>query len=237
VWDPRELALAARRGLEAASARTVVEQAVHGVDALAEIQLHPLLAEAFAAAGYGVVREAPYPANSSPTLKRRDRERCDLVLTPSPDAVLIDPVIELRADAARAGTLFAGAASPPPSPGRVSPADAFWIEIKLVGQYTHTLGVPGPNRAYGGELTMSVARDLAKLGADPGIRDSALLLVLFTDTQATAEHDLTVALHKALDRGVRLRWPAVERFPIPERIGNTLCTVALIPATPSEPDA
>jgi hypothetical protein len=226
MWDLQELARTARRALEEFSRQSVEEQAVHGVDALSELQLHPLLAAAFRGAGFGVTREHPYPGEAAKRPLFRSRPRCDLVLTSSPDLALIDPVAELLETDKGAGTLFAEVA---PALSGITPSEAFWLEVKVVGQFTYTLGVPGPNRAYGSELTTSLYVDLAKIGADESLRHAGLLLILFTDEQATAEHDLSIALHRSLDRGFRFRSPVVETFHLPDRVGNRTCTVALVP--------
>jgi hypothetical protein len=143
---------------------------------------------------------------------------------------LIDPVAELLETDRATGTLFESVAG---GVARTKPAcgaeEAFWLEIKVVGQYTYTLGVPGPNRAYGSELTGSLCIDLAKIGADASLRWAGLLLVLFTDEAETAEHDLLVALHRSLDKGHSFSAPLVERFEIPDRIGNRVCSVVLVP--------
>lgn len=224
MWDAAELVAAARDTLREESERSIAEQAIHGIDALSEVALHPLLAAGFAARGWGVAREQPYPGEVSRRAKRPQRERCDLVLLPPGCTALADPVVQLLEADKAAATLFAGLAG---TAVGAAPGDAFWIEVKAVGQYTYTLGVPGPNRTYAGELTRSLTGDLAKLSRERLLRAGGLLLVLFTADEATAEHDVGVALHRALDRRVEFRTPRVERFALPDRIGNGVCTVAL----------
>lgn len=153
-----------------------------------------------------------------------------MVLLARPSDALLDPVLERIETDKAAGTLFASAAEVRTSTGRVDPKEAFWLEVKVVGQFTYTQGIPGPNRAYASELTRSLTVDLAKMGRDGALEWAGLLLVLFTADEETAEHDLTVAMHRSLDRGVLLRAPAVERFAVPDRIGNRVCTVAVIRA-------
>jgi hypothetical protein len=232
MWDARELARTARAALEAASHQSTLEQAVHGIDSLCELDFHPILAAAFSDAGFGVERERPYPSILGTSHKRPKlaaRQRCDLVLTPHPTAPLIDPVEQLRAHDALLGTLFESAA--PTAPATIQgtrPEDAFWLEVKLVGQYCYTQGVPGPNRAYSSELTHSLYTDLAKIHADEALRWSGLLLIYFTDCEDTASHDLTIALHRSLDKGHTFRAPISESFPIPDRIGNAWCSVVVL---------
>lgn len=228
MWDLHQIVRTVRAGLEAASLATVEEQAVHGIDALSEVDLHPVLAATFQRAGFGVVRERHYPGEPGTRAKFSARQRCDIVLLPEAGQRLLDPVAELmKLDKAR-GTLFE-AAAPIATAAGVRPEDAFWLEVKLVGQYCYTQGVPGPNRAYSSELTNSLYVDLAKIAADAALKWSGLLMVLFSDTPETAAHDLPVALHRSLDRGYCFRSPITESFAIPDRIGNRVCTVALIP--------
>jgi hypothetical protein len=212
-------ALAARRDALAA------EQAVRGIDSLAEIELHPILASGFVAAELGTFSEVPYPGRAESRPNHSQRLRCDLVLTRSPLLPILDPVALLEAADAAAGTLFPA----PPPPSGTPPDEAFWLEIKCVGQFATTAGIAGPCRAYATELLSLVPADIPKLARDPVIRNSGLMLILFTDDPRTAEQDLSAMLHRCLDRALPVGAPTIERFPIPDMIGNTACTVALIP--------
>ncbi|HYE60577.1 MAG TPA: hypothetical protein VD997_01155 [Phycisphaerales bacterium] len=230
MWDLHDILRTARQGLEEYSRATVIEQAVHGLDHLTEVRTHPILAAAFLAAGLGVIREHPYPGIAAKRPKFAERQRCDLVLLPRSGQVLLDPVAELLQQDKAAGTLFESFATQPTvALDTLRSEEALWLEVKVVGQYCYTQGVPGPNRAYGSELTGSLYTDLAKINADEALRWSALLLILYTDTSQTGSHDLTIALHRALDKGHKFRSPITETFPIPDRIGNSTCTVALLP--------
>lgn len=230
MWVPRELVEVVARGLREAQKALDREQAVYGLDGLAELELHPVIEQVIAGAGIPLVREQPYPGNVSRRLKRTARERCDLVLLPPGVEVLGDPVARLKElDRARE-TLFAGQAEAMLQAEPVAgPEDAFWLEVKVVGQHTLTHGVCGPNGAYGGELAAALA-DLAKIARDPVIRFGGLLLVLFNDSDATAQHDLRALTHRALDRDLPTSVPDHEGFAISDRIGNARCTVAIFPA-------
>jgi hypothetical protein len=256
VWDRDAILLAAAEAVEAEERRLADEQAVHGLDSYDELSFHALIAGALARTGLGVLREQPYPHewrrkrpppaatgptahadDDSPLPLPRDRQRCDLILTPGPGRPLADPLDVVKtARAARrlaAGTLFESVMGephePPPAgaPG-VPPDEAFWLEVKLIGQYTYIAGIPGPNRAYASELVRGVRSDLAKLDADPMIVHSALLLILFTQDQGAAEHDLIVVMHRCLDRNLPVCAPLRHRVSIADRIGNRVCTVGLI---------
>lgn len=167
----------------------------------------------------------------------RERLRCDLVITRQQGEVLGDPVVQERARRARAqelaGTLFE---SHPPTPepveaqpGHVAPEDALWIEVKSLAQFDLSSGVPGFNRSYASSLVRAMGGDLRKLTDDARIHAGASLLVLFTHDQATADHDLSLALHKCLDRGLSLAHPEIRRFAIDDRLGNAVCTLCLTP--------
>ncbi len=216
------------------AAELVKEQAVRGLDALAETGFHPLLAAGFASEGLGVFREQPYPGEPARRPKHTERERCDLVLTDRPGVPLLDPLARLKAEDAAVGTLFEVAA---PSmlaaePG-VDPTDAFWIEVKLVGQFCYTNGVPGPNRAYATELVRLAASDIPKLSRDPYIKHAAALIILFTADKETATHDLATFMHRCLDRDLSVGSPSSIGLDIPDIIGNRRCTVTLVPVRPA----
>lgn len=231
-WDLAVVHGAVVEGLGARERAIVEEQAVQGLDALSEVALQRTLSDLLARAGFGVLRERPYPGHQeqgSAGGRARDsaRMRCDLVLTPVPGMALGDPVAELRERDAMSGTLFAGAELQPVRP-TMAPEDALWLEVKTLGQHCFKRGVPAPNTTYGGELTQAVFEDLAKLSHEPLIRHGALVLVLFTGDRGTAEHDVGVAMHRALDRGVVFRSPIQGGFPISDRIGNGWCGVVVV---------
>lgn len=175
------------------------------------------------------------PASDAPLPHHRDRLRCDLVLTPHPGDVLGDPVKHERAkrDHTRElrGTLFESLHPPVPEPDirkPLAPEDAFWLEVKAVAQFDLSSGAPGFNRTYASALTRSLATDLRKLSDDARIISGAALLVLFTLDRETSDHDIPIALHRCLDRGLEVAAPEIRRFPILDRLGNALCTTCLV---------
>jgi len=233
MWNADELLNDIRDGLRDHAGGLDREQAVHGLDALSELELHPVIARSLARHGSVVLREQPYPGDVHRRAKQPERERCDLVLLPPGAERLLDPVRELLARDAASGTLFASV-EPLPDPGAVAPDAALWIEIKSVGQYAHSLGVPGQNRTYTSELIGGITADLRKLAAEPMITAGALVLVLFTADETIAEHDLAAAVHRAIDRGVGVRSIRRVSFGITERIGNLVCSVAWLEARREE---
>lgn len=174
----------------------------------------------------------------APLPERRDRLRCDLVLTPEPGQALADPLAILReADEIRrqgAGSLFAAdaeaaAVGSAPDPRAVLPEDAFWLEVKTLGQFTYCDGVPGPNTKYGAELVRAIRTDAAKLAEDGMIFHAAVLIVLFAASEQVARHDIAAAIHRCLDRDIPIASPLFRTVRIAERIGNEVCELALIP--------
>jgi hypothetical protein len=234
MWRPDHLPTIlvdiAAEALRKRSEELAAEQAVEGLDALSEVQFHPLLAEAFKAVGMGVWPEQPYPGQPGKRPKRAERERCDLVLTEDVGAPIGDPVARLiELDRAEA-TLFAPQAEAMSDERRLTPPEeAFWLEVKLVGQFCYSAGIPGANQTYTSELLTVAPSDLPKLARDQRIRHAGLLLIHFTADDEVAKHDLTALMHRCLDRALPVSMPSIARFSIDDRIGNQRCTLALIP--------
>lgn len=113
----------------------------------------------------------------------------------------------------------------------VSAADAFWLEVKVVGQFCYTSGVPGPNGTYASQLVRGVGADIRKLRDDPSIVRGAALLVLFAADELVASHDLLALSHRCIDAGLPIRSPLAAGFAIPDRIGNQWCAVWLAEMT------
>lgn len=237
MWIETDIAAAAAAAMRRKDATDAAADAVRGLDALDELDLHPILAQGFRRAGFGAVREHPFPGPKGKRAKKSERERCDLVLTPRHGVRIRDPMREEEVEEdQRAGTLFAGGEGPVPE--GVPSEECYWLEVKSVGQFVYVDGVPRANSAYASQLVRGIMGDLAKLRREKRVRHGAVLLVLCTAERAVAEHDLPAALHKALDRGSVMRAPVVEGFPILDRVGNAWCCVALIPtAGDGDPDA
>ena len=70
----------------------------------------------------------------------------------------------------------------------VSLEDAFWLEVKVVAQFTEE----GANARYSSQLLSTVQDDIAKLSRDRGILHAGLLIVLFTANAEIADHDLGI---------------------------------------------
>lgn len=210
LWSPADLADAAEFGLRAAADQLDLEQAVYGLDALDELRLHPILAAGFASAGYGVFREQRYPADR-PKLSESHGERCDLVLTHDNRPLAVT---------GKAQTLF----EPPDAAGF---DDAFWLEIKVVSQFT----IEGPNANYSSQLLSGVRHDVTKLSKDPGILHAGLLIVLFVHNHEIAAHDLRIWQERCLSRGLPIGAPSQRFIPVTDRMSNTIAAVSLFPVS------
>ncbi len=208
-WSAARLGDAVAAGLQDRARQDDLEQAVYGFDHLDELGLHPLVQESLHGAGYGVLPEQLYPDDW--TKKRRsDAKRCDIVITPSPDQPLRDPVVK--------DTLFDTAAA-------VDAEHAYWMEIKTVAQFESG----GPFPRYSAELFSPVTKDIKKLWTDSRIHFAGLLLILFTAGQDVAEHDLQAWHRRCLDKGYPVAAPVSRGFAITDRIGNAWCVPALFP--------
>lgn len=226
MWSYEALAQFAADALTGHARLLAAEQAVRGLDSLPELGFHPLLARAFADAGFGVHPEQPYPTPPRRLPRHSERERCDLALTQCP-GLIADAVDLQREHAALEGTLFAHAAHAT-LPG-IAPSDVLWIEVKVIAQHGLSAGVLAPNAAYASELLRGPATDAAKLARDPRILHAAVLVVLFTASAEIADHDLGVLTHRLLDRDLPIASPIRVTMPIPDLLGNSACTIALVP--------
>ncbi|MDY7109989.1 MAG: hypothetical protein SYC29_15260 [Planctomycetota bacterium] len=210
MWSIADIADALEAGLRRRMKEFDREQSVTGLDALDEVSLHATLAGSLVEAGYGVSREQRYPADRE---RRRgsEGERCDLVLTPDGRP--------LREPDAKA-TLFERSDA-------VEPDEAFWLEVKLVAQFTEE----GANRNYTSQLLSGVRHDVTKLSKDRDILHSGLLIVLFVHDAIVAEHDLGVWLDRSLQHGLPVGAPSVRMMPMTDRLGNGVCAVAVYPVS------
>ena len=217
-------------GVAALDRRLCAEQAVRGVDALPEVALHPILAEALSVAGFGVVREVLYPGEHTAPVRKSARARCDLVLLPEPGMALEDPAAEQAALLAGEGTLFFDVVEEIARPaGLVPPGEACWLEVKSVAQHAFVDGVPGPNRAYADQIVRGPMTDLVKLARDPSIWTAASVVLLFCESEEVARHDLHQAAHRLLDADLPVGAPEIAGTPIADRAGNAWCGIGLYP--------
>ena len=206
-WDFSTLADRLHDAIASAEAELRVEQAVYGLDRLAERPLQELLAARLAPA-YEVAREVHYPSTRGRKLSHR--ARCDLVLSPRG--------MPLRLDRAEP-TLFDPAAM-------CEPPDALWLEVKVAYQFREG----GARHAgYGGQWRQAVVDDLRKMEADPLIHHAGLVLVVFNESRAVLDKDLELFEDVLARKEVLAGFRQVRSVPIVDRIGHALCTVAVWP--------
>jgi hypothetical protein len=184
-----------------------LEQAVYGLDSRDELELHAILARHLAA-HFEVAREVHYP--SSAGAKASHRQRCDLVLTPRGRP--------LKRDTA-APTLFDPADLTPPT-------EALWLEVKVAFQFREGHVRHG---GYGAQWRSAIVADLKKMEADPLIREAALVLIVFNESESILLKDLDLFELVLVQKEVLAGFRQVRGIPIPDRIGHRLCTVALWP--------
>lgn len=231
AWSGSELVRIAAQAVRDEDGRLHREQAVRGVDALDEVGLHPILGEGFRRAGLGVWPERPYAGRVAERAIRRDRERCDLVLTHEAGSRLLDPVAELVEIDRATGTLFepVAEAMAGADAGVVEPGEAYWLEVKAVAQFAYVEGVPRANRSYATQLVRGPLGDVRKLAREASIGHAGAMVVLFAEDARTIEHDLAEMTHRLLDQEAPIREPVWEVFAIEDRAGNGACGVALAP--------
>jgi len=208
MWDCADIADAVAGGLTRAAGERDIEQAVLGIDACDELELHPLIASALRDHGMGVHREQRYPRDRR---KRRisEGDRCDFVLT--------HDARPLQEEAARS-TLF-------DDPRAVALDDAFWLEVKVVHQFAEA----GPPAGYSSQLLSTVRQDVTKLSRDADILHAGLLIAMFVASPDVAEHDLRIWQDRCLAKSLPIAAPYRRQVRITNRIGNECCCLALYP--------
>ena len=216
-------------GISRAESQLIAEQAVHGLDARDEMQLHPILASGIESTHYRVFREVPYPDQPEKLPKESERQRCDLVITPAHATGITDDIHRRKEVDRAAQTLFAPVAERmlERDAHLVEPEDAYWLEIKTIGQYHIVDGYAGPNRRYASAFN-ACAADIRKLASSPYLTRAGLGIVLFCAAETIGTHDLTAFMHTCLDRELPVRSLRTTSVPLTDRIGNQTCTIGLI---------
>jgi hypothetical protein len=155
-----------------------------------------------------VAREIHYPASLGKKLSHS--KRCDLVLSP--------PGRPLRRDTAPP-TLF-------DPPDACPPADALWLEVKVAYQFREGNVRHG---GYGAQWRTAVVEDLRKMEADEAIREAALVLIVFNESETILEKDLELFEDILVRKEVLAGFRQVRKVPILDRIGHRVCTVSVWP--------
>ncbi|MBY0308480.1 MAG: hypothetical protein K2Q09_07035 [Phycisphaerales bacterium] len=240
MFDPRAIVEAVCKGLAAAERARAVEQSPFGIESFSEVRLQSVVADALRAEGYGALREQPYPGEWVQKKGRRralpdesERNRCDVVVTPRAGLRLADRLAEAKKHEGvkkkMSGTLFesrALAEAPFHDDTAAGVDEVFWLEIKTAGQFTYVDGVPGPF-GYASTFLRGISTDLRKLRDDPDIVHAGAMMVLFCAGEHVARHDIGLIASRCADKGLLATLPAIGGVPIPDRIGNTWCSVGL----------
>jgi hypothetical protein len=207
TWDIAQVADRLSEVITAAEGELRLEQAVYGLDSRDERSLQELLA-ARLAPHFGVGREVHYPSTFGRKLSHR--MRCDLVLSP-----LGKP---LRLDTAPP-TLF-------DPPVFCDPSDALWLEVKIAYQFREGNVRHG---GYGAQWRSAVVEDLKKMEAESAIREAALLLIVFNESDAVLDKDIELFEDVLVRKEVLAGFRQVRKIPLLDRIGHRLCTIAMWP--------
>jgi hypothetical protein len=206
-WDLSTVADRIGQVIASAEADLRLEQAVYGLDTRDEKQFHEILAAGLKQY-FGVTREVHYPSTAGRKLTHR--QRCDLVLTPLGR--------ELKLDSAPA-TLF-------DPPDACLPGEALWIEVKTAYQFREGGARHG---GYGPQWRQGVVDDLRKMESEPLIKEAALLLIVFNESQEILEKDLRLFENLLVEKEVLAGFHQVRSVGILERIGHRFCTAGLWP--------
>ncbi len=206
-WDFSTLADHLGQIVHQAEADLRLEQAVYGLDAREELQLHTLLADGLTN-HYEVAKEVHYPSTVGKKLTHRPR--CDIVLSPKSRKLKLD---------SQAPTLF-------DPPNLASPSEALWLEVKVAYQFReghirHT--------GYGPQWRNNTINDLRKMESDPLIHEAGLLLVVFNESEHILTKDLDLFERVLIEKEVLAGFRQVRSIPILERMGHRICTCVLWP--------
>lgn len=101
----------------------------------------------------------------------------------------------------------------------------YWLEIKRVAQFLES----GVNWWYEHALLEVIPEDVYKLEKDSAIFYAGVLLILFTATQESGQHDLAEWKQRAIAKGCPIGVPRIHHLSITNRLGNEHAFIALFP--------
>lgn len=230
MWDLAEIISSAADQIRSYEQLLIDDHAYAGIDALREIDLHPIVCEGLTQIFQVVLREECLPSTAKDLPGKNSRERVDFILLPDRKKSLFDPVSAHMEVHRASGTLFESVASlPKPTPSECDPKDAMWVEMKCIPQFRYIDGVPTPNTKYAQEIVNGPSEDVVKLASDPLIRHCAVLVVVFNELKEAGPHDLAMSVRTMIDRDLPVGMPELEQIAIEDRGGNGWCTLGLIP--------
>ena len=184
-----------------------VEQAVYGLDVLDEKKMQAVLTEGLTLF-HEVAREVHYPSSAGKKLTHR--KRCDLVLTARGRPLKRDSTLPSLFD----------------PPNQSSPEEALWLEVKVACQFREG-GIR--HGGYGNQWRDAVVEDLRKMETDALIREAGLALVVFNESDAVLAKDIEIFEGILMRKEVLAGFRQVRTTAILDRIGHTVCTVAVWP--------
>ena len=111
-------------------------------------------------------------------------------------------------------------------PNLSSPTEGLWLEVKIACQFREG-GVR--HGGYGNQWRDAVVDDLRKMEAEALIREAGLALVVFNESEAVLAKDLELFEDVLMRKEVLAGYRQVRATPILDRIGHTVCTVAVWP--------
>jgi hypothetical protein len=193
--------------IKAAEADLRLEQAVYGLDTRDEKQFQDLLARGLSER-YEVAREVHYPSSFGKKLTHR--KRCDLVLTEKGRPLRLDR---------SAPTLF-------DPPNQCPPEEGLWLEVKIAYQFKEGGARHG---GYGGQWRDAIVEDLRKMESEGPIKQAGLALVVFNESESVLNKDLELFESVLTRKEVLAGFRQVRSVRILDRIGHSICTVALWP--------
>ncbi len=112
------------------------------------------------------------------------------------------------------------------APDRPLPEDALWLELKVARQ-RHPSGAR--DARYAQQWRRHLIADLRKLAAEPRIRAAAIVLVAFTEDEATLARDLDQFESVMVRADVVAGFRQVRAVPVIDRIGHRVGAVAMWP--------
>jgi len=207
LWDLSTIADHLAELISRTESAIRLEQAVYGLDSKDEKAIQSILADGLAQ-WHEVAREVHYPSTHGTKLAAR--QRCDLVLSPKGRPLVID---------SRPLSLF-----DPPNP--CPPQEGLWLEVKIAYQFRKPEVRHG---GYGAQWREAVVNDLKKMEIEPKIREAALVLVVFNESESILQKDLELFELVLIQKEVLAGFRHVRSVPIVERMGHRLCSVVVWP--------
>lgn len=207
MWCFSTLADHLAGAMERAEADLRLEQAVYGLDAREELEIHSILALGLQK-HYEVAREVHYPSSAGKKLTHR--QRCDLVLSERGRPLRLDSAVP---------TLFDPA-------NQADPGEALWLEVKVAFQFREGGATHG---GYGAQWRTNVVEDLKKMEGEPLIKEAGLVLIVFNESEQILQKDAELFENILALKEVLAGFRQARSVKILDRIGHKVCSVLVWP--------